>query len=116
MNKAALPTYIKGSFNISIARVLTGFFYGSKHLKNMEAKIKIKQFFYTLIAGVMALATSACSDIVDYFDRLGQHMPTYDSTFGNNQDGVVKHALPADSAKPQSPDVDRYLQQQRQEM
>jgi len=81
---------------------------------------------YITLATVVATTVSGCSDIVDYFDRLGSHMPTYDSTFGsgssseydrhspNDQPTVVKHAQPANAAQPQSPDVDKYLQQQGQ--
>ncbi len=80
--------------------------------------MKSKRIVYITAVTMLATTVSGCSDIVDYFDRLGSHMPTYDSTFGsgspsNGQDTVVKHAGPATTAQPQYPDVDKYMQQQR---
>jgi len=73
---------------------------------------------------MLATTVSGCSDIMDFFDRMGSHMPTYDSTFGSgsssdrrspsDQPAVVKHADPATTAQPQSPAVDQYMQQQMQ--
>src|ERR1700677_4117167 len=87
---------------------------------------KLKRIVYITVASMLATTVSGCSDIMDFFDRVGSHMPTYDGVFcsdsssesdrhsPNGQPTVVKHAQPADAAQPQYPDVDKYMQQQRQ--
>jgi len=90
-----------------------------KYLKTLRQDMKSRRIVYITAAVMLATTVSGCSDIVDYFDRLGSHMPTYDSTSGSASDRhspswqpVIRHSEPADAAQPQSPDVDKYLQQQ----